>query len=462
VLAARDKQGTVKAVWANYACHCTTVGSRNRVGGDWAGFANASIEREFPGAVSLMTIGCGADVGPQPSGNLEIAHRHGQAIAAEVKHLLAKPTRQLAAAPRVATRQVKLPLAEPPPRAYWDEQLRGGGFHKQLAIAMIAKFKDRGAIPKHVDYPLSVWTFGDDLVMVFLAGEVVVDYSVRLNRQLDWSRLWITAWANDMPGYIPSRRVLQEGGYEADFSQVYYAQPTRYDPVVEDVLVKAIMQLVDPSFRASPDQKEAPFHKIPSGEQQTFERLAKWAAEPKSEAGDAVLRRVRKLIPQATSAVGKLTRNDGERTEWYNFAGDFTERVFIRQENKGVELRWSNPPASLNAKTSQVMCFSGGIGWESQSRTDGFSLLIDDREVLRFDVVREPSIWKSEDGNVELVYLPTWSSPEDSAGFFFLRMSDSPKTIGVRSLGEGSKRWFALDVKQDVPGRLNKLTAALK
>ena len=181
---------------------------------------------------------------------------------------------------------------------------------------MLAKFKDRGAIPKHVDYPLSVWTFDDDLLMVFLAGEVVVDYSVRLNRQLDWSRLWITAWANDMPGYIPSRRVLQEGGYEADFSQVYYALPTRYDPAVEDVLVKAIMQLVDPRFKASPDQQEVPFHKMPSGEQQTFDRLTKWAAEPKAEAGDAVLRRVRQLIPQAAPAVSKMTRNDGERTEW--------------------------------------------------------------------------------------------------------------------------------------------------
>ncbi len=84
--------------------------------------------------------------------------------------------------------------------------------------------------------------------MVFLAGEVVVDYAVRLKRELDWSRLWINAWANDMPGYIPSRRVLEEGGYEADFSQVYYEQPGRYDPGVEDKLVQAVRELVGEPF----------------------------------------------------------------------------------------------------------------------------------------------------------------------------------------------------------------------
>ena len=66
-----------------------------------------------------------------------------------------------------------------------------------------------------------------------------------------------------MPGYIPSRRVLAEGGYEADFSQVYYEQPGRYDPKVEDTVVNAVKELAGHSFAAKPDQEIAPFHKLP-------------------------------------------------------------------------------------------------------------------------------------------------------------------------------------------------------
>ncbi|HJO54774.1 MAG TPA: neutral/alkaline non-lysosomal ceramidase N-terminal domain-containing protein, partial [Verrucomicrobiota bacterium] len=242
VLAARDSSGKVHAVWANYACHCTTVGSRNRVGGDWAGFANEWMEKEFVGAVSLMTIGCGADVGPQPSGSLQAAKEHGRSIATEVKRLLTDRTISLGGVPSVVSRRIQLPLAKPKPREHWQAQLKSGGFDHQLAKAMLAKLDVQGSIPAEVSYPLSVWKFGDELVMVFLAGEVVVDYAVRLKRELDWSRLWINAWANDMPGYIPSRRVLEEGGYEADFSQVYYEQPGRYDPGVEDKLIQAVRE----------------------------------------------------------------------------------------------------------------------------------------------------------------------------------------------------------------------------
>ena len=258
VLAARDADGAVRAVWANYACHCTTVGGRNRISGDWAGFANTWIEKEFGDAVSLMTIGCGADVGPQPSGNLAIAEDHGRAIATETKRLLLEKTTPLKGAPAVTARQIRLPLAKPKPREHWEEQLKSGGFHHQLAKAMLAKLDATREISAEVNYPVSVWKFSNDLAMVFLAGEVVVDYSVRLKRELDWSRLWLNAWANDMPGYIPSRRILREGGYEADFSQVYYEHPGRYDPAVEDQLVNTIREMVGTEFEAKPGQTPSP------------------------------------------------------------------------------------------------------------------------------------------------------------------------------------------------------------
>ena len=264
VLAARDAADTVKAVWANYACHCTTVGARNRVGGGWAGFANEWIEERFPHAVSLMTSGCGADVGPQPSGSLGLAEQHGRTVADEVNRLLAGNTTRLSHDIDVASRQIRLPLTAPPSREHWEQQLRDGGFAGELAKRVLAKLDRTGSIPTHVDYPLSVWTFGDDLAIVFLAGEVVVDYSVRLNRELDRSRLWISTLANAMPGYIPSQRILAEGGYEADFSQVYYAQPSRYAPQIEDVLVTAVKNLVGRRFAAGANQKPAPFHRIPT------------------------------------------------------------------------------------------------------------------------------------------------------------------------------------------------------
>ena len=92
------------ALWTTYACHCTTLGARNRVAGDWAGFSNDAIEASFPGVTALTTIGCGADIGPQPSGAAEHARAHGQEIAAEVRRLVEAGLETLSTSPAVKMR----------------------------------------------------------------------------------------------------------------------------------------------------------------------------------------------------------------------------------------------------------------------------------------------------------------------------------------------------------------------
>jgi neutral ceramidase len=45
--------------------------------------------------------------------------------------------------------------------------------------------------------------------------------------------------------YIPSGRVLKEGGYEADSSMIYYGLPTKWAPEVETNIVEKVRTLVN-------------------------------------------------------------------------------------------------------------------------------------------------------------------------------------------------------------------------
>jgi hypothetical protein len=75
VLRVTDARGQLRALVANYACHCTTLGGEfNKVCGDWAGYAQEALERDHPGAVAFITIGCGADANPAPRGR-ELSHQ---------------------------------------------------------------------------------------------------------------------------------------------------------------------------------------------------------------------------------------------------------------------------------------------------------------------------------------------------------------------------------------------------
>lgn len=476
VLAGRDRNGIVRFVWANYACHCTTVGSRNAVGGDWAGFANSEMETLFPDAIGLMSIGCGADVGPQPSGSLAIASDHGKAIAQEVQRVLAEETKKLNASPSVVTTSVKLPLEKPAGREHWVRELRSNtGFRQQLAKSMIDRIDKHGPLSDSVDYPISVCKFGNELAIVFLGGEVVVDYALRLSGELDWTRLWITAWTNSMPGYIPSRRILAEGGYEAEFSQVYYDHPTRYREDVENVLVNAIKGLVGTDFASmgskppgSMHQPDAGFRWEPDHQNQAFSVLKAWVEQKRLDGqSDPVLEHLRSLIVRTQPAVAVGSVRGGGTDRWNDFAGDKTERHYIRQKVRDAAISWKSGAVSTNKSGRHVFCFSGGMGWLTEPRTEGFVLTVDEKISVEFDVTRELTRWMSQDGRMEIIYLPTWKSDLDSGGFFIVscrleaEQGQDGVVFSVRSRGEGSKRWFAVDKHQGMPERLEKLRQAL-
>ena len=173
--------------------------------------------------------------------------------------------------------------------------------------------------------------------MVFLPGEVVVDYAVRLKTELDWKKLWITAWTNKMPGYIPSRKVLMQGGYEADFSQVYYGLPGRYQPKIENLIVNTVRKLAGEKFVNPDEQKRFPFQKIPSNRESTFEKFRHHLKSLTSRERDTLLRcnRLNSLaITRNPVGVQVLANQTNPRRDhWFDLNGDKVDRAFIRQQS---------------------------------------------------------------------------------------------------------------------------------
>ena len=233
--------GKVKAVLFGYACHCTTLGGDfNKICAEWAGYACDEIERQSPGAIALAIIGCGADANPEPRRNLDDAKAHGIAAGREVDRLVKSTLTPLPGRIQSQLRSIELPLEPLPGRAKLEEQTKQRGAAGFLARTLIERL-DRGeSLPTTVPYVVQTWCFGDDMAMVFLAGEVVVDYALRLKWEIDADRIWVAAYSNDVPCYIPSRRVLSEGGYEADFSMIYYGHPSRLAPATEDLIIQAV------------------------------------------------------------------------------------------------------------------------------------------------------------------------------------------------------------------------------
>ncbi len=187
VIRVSDPQtGKTRGLVFNYACHCTTFGpTHNRLNGDWAGFAMSNLEEAEPGIVALCTIGCGADANPSREGpmQMELSRQQARALSDEVAEV-AKGGREIQSAPTATFGYAGLPIDRPTLPELEAKLKDANGAIRRHAETMIATQQRMGRLPETYPMPLQVWRFGDEFTMVFLGGEVVVDYALRIKQEL--------------------------------------------------------------------------------------------------------------------------------------------------------------------------------------------------------------------------------------------------------------------------------------
>ena len=257
VLVVTGTNGNVRAIFATYACHGTTLGGDfNQVCGDWAGFAVEYLEKEHPGTDVLISLGCAADANPAPRGTLDMTKQHGEEIRVAVDAVLTNALIPVAGKLVCREKKIELPLATLPTRAEWEARARATNYDGKFAKRILARLDHGDKLPTDIPCVVQTWTFGDNLVMVFLSGEVVVDYALRLKHEFDPSRLWINAYANDAPCYIPSERILKEGGYEGGGAMIFYDWPAPFAPGVENRIFETVHKLIPKEFAGNQRKPE--------------------------------------------------------------------------------------------------------------------------------------------------------------------------------------------------------------
>ncbi len=235
--------GKLRGVLFGAACHNTTLtGKHRQISGDFAGYAQVQIERAHRDVQALFMQGCAGDANPFPRGSEEIARLHGRSLGDEVLRVLEADLQPVRGPLRTRLRQVALPLAPAPSREQIEALARGRGGWRQFVARKMRETLDSGRkLPTSYTAPISVWQFGQDLTLVALPGEVVVDYVSMLETALGPRRLWIAAYSNDVFGYLPSTKVIAEGGYET--RGLYAGGIGFFSTKAPDTLVKAVGDL---------------------------------------------------------------------------------------------------------------------------------------------------------------------------------------------------------------------------
>jgi putative membrane-bound dehydrogenase-like protein len=208
VLRLRGRDGKLRAALFSHGARASSLpASLNRIGGDWPACAAEEIEAAHPGAVALFLPGCSADVEPLHRGGLEEARRQGRELASALAPLLAGELRELTAPIDARQEFLELPLA-------------GGGSQR---------------------YPVQLFQLGEELGIVFLAGEVGAALGRRLERELGPAPFWIVSRANDY-----SSRIGTAGGVEPlpGAAAPWSRAPRLLEAAAEERLVAGVRSLL--------------------------------------------------------------------------------------------------------------------------------------------------------------------------------------------------------------------------
>lgn len=244
VLKVTAPDGRLRAVLFGYACHNTTLSSKfNEVDGDYAGYAQRAIEKTNPGATAMFMMLCGGDQNPRPRGEYANVEAHGQELADVVKRVLAGELRPVRPPIRTAHEAIQIDFAAHTREIFETELAQPNKYRQRRAKLMLAAY-DTDHPVRQMPYPIQVLRLGRDLTFLALAGEVVVDYALRVKREFPKENLIVAGYSGEVSCYVPSLRVLREGGYEPVDSTIYYGLPGPFAETVEEEIFRAIRRVI--------------------------------------------------------------------------------------------------------------------------------------------------------------------------------------------------------------------------
>jgi hypothetical protein len=291
VLALRSPEGQLRAVVFGYTAHTSALTQNYGWSADYAGVTQRALERRHPGSAAMFVQGCGSDQSAVPRGTVELCQALGENLAAAVEAALDKPMRPVSPVFRAAFEFVALDFGDQPTRTELERIGQGTDYRARWARRLSAELAAGKSFERgYPEYPVQVWRLGGDQLWIALGGEVCVDYVLRFKKEFG-PGTWVTGYANDVMAYIPSRRLWEEGGYQAGAFEVYGLPATRWCPDIEDRIADAAARLVaevregERSPRRRPRRRRAHVGRIDSDAHRESTRIDAARQEPPDVCG---------------------------------------------------------------------------------------------------------------------------------------------------------------------------------
>ena len=256
VIAVESPEGELRCVIFSYACHPTSR-SGTLIGGDYVCFAYDHIEAVYPDIATCFLQGCAGDQKTRPVDpmsaafvqrevdeirdiGIELGESVTRVLASDALRPISGPISIAQTVLNIETESIDMDLVK--------SSLDDGPEYVQAWARHLFESVENN-IPVATSFPFEIQTvrFGNALAIVGLAGEMNVEHGLRLKKELApyFDNLLVTAYTNDIVGYIPVKRQIPEGGYEVWFNQQHWKRTGPFVANTEDRIHNAVHEMLD-------------------------------------------------------------------------------------------------------------------------------------------------------------------------------------------------------------------------
>jgi len=254
VLKLADHSGQLHGIIYCYGCHTTVIGADNYLlGNDFAGKVSEQLEETYPGAIAIFLQGCAGELKARPGASEDTFRACNSEDIAEVSDVLARDIISLIEQDtfRKVACNFKAELCSPQlytealPISYYQaiyDDPDQDRFHRASAARTIKAIED-GSIRDSVPFYMVLWQLDEDTSLIAMEGEVSTEYSLTLKQLFgsDSGNLIVLGYTNGVFSYVPTRKMIQEGGYEAECNY-YWSLRGPFVPEIEDIIIGQIAQ----------------------------------------------------------------------------------------------------------------------------------------------------------------------------------------------------------------------------
>lgn len=235
-----------KAILVHYACH-PVITRENLISSEFTGVAMELLESTLGGtAVAAFLQGCCGDINPSEDGQFcfgqdRDVQRLGRKFADDILAVLQRPMITVPAAPiHFHTQSILLPFRELPSLDKLESVKSESDVRGEWSRLLLASSQ---SLSPHAQFEITLLRIGEGLSFLAMNSEVVVEYGLFL-KELYHNQILPIPYSNGMIGYMPTAKQLEDGGYEAKESTLYFGLPAPFDPKIETIIRAKLTRLM--------------------------------------------------------------------------------------------------------------------------------------------------------------------------------------------------------------------------